>query len=64
MDFSCSFCAGSLLEPMLVISLGVVIGFMLGVVVGVTIGVEAGVAIGHGSFYLPSNILTLKVSYF
>jgi hypothetical protein len=64
MDFSCSSYAGLLLEPMLVISLGVVIGFMLGVVVGVTIGVEAGVTIGHGSFYLPSNILTLKFSYF
>jgi serine acetyltransferase len=64
MDFSCSSCAGLLLEPMLEISLGVVIGFMLGVVVGVTIGVEEGVTIGHGSFYLPSNILTLKISYF
>ena len=64
MDFSCSSCAGLLLEPMLGISLGVVIGFMLGVVVGVTIGVEAGVAIGHGSFYLAPAILTLKVSYF
>ncbi len=42
--------------------LGITLGYTGGIMIGVVLGV--GATIGHGSFYLAPEILTLKVSYF